>query len=298
MNNSAITVLRRSSVLLGIALACLSAIASAADLQPPASVEAGQAFAIAVTGSGQGMFYLLGPDHVVKRSVSLGGEIQIKAADVRAAGRYQAIICDGSCASSIFEVKPAQAAHLSFFLHPSRVPVSMRDSIDATAFVFDRYFNLVLTPVVETFNVVPAAGAGFSRQASTHNGVASMHVDSTSHEGPVHITASVGSAANVVSEVRVVQQVAAEACSLRMKAIPSGSSVILETDPVRDCSGNTLPDGTIVSFTTIGSDGKSTVDAPIKKGIARARVNVSGNARVNVACGVVLGNEVVLGGKS
>ncbi len=49
----------------------------------------------------------------------------------------------------------------------------------------------------------------------------------------------------------------------------SGNTVTLETDPVRDCSGNALPDGTVVSFTKIDKAGKSTVDTPIKKGVAR-----------------------------
>ena len=82
-----------------------------------------------------------------------------------------------------------------------------------------------------------------------------------------------------------------------MKAVPSGSSVILETDPIRDCSGNALPDGTIVSFTKLDQAGKSTVDTPIKKGIARTQFRVQGRAQISVACGVVLGNELALDGK-
>jgi hypothetical protein len=99
-----------------------------------------------------------------------------------------------------------------------------------------------------------------------------------------------------VEEARVIQQVAAEACGLRMKAVPSGNMVTLETDPVRDCSGNALPDGTVVSFTKVDKDGKSTVDTPIKKGIARVHFNVHGRAQISVACGVVLGNELALNG--
>jgi hypothetical protein len=190
-------------------------------------------------------------------------------------------------------VKAAAPAHLSFFLHPSRVPVSTLGSIDATAFVFDQYFNLVLTPSAVDFRITPATGAGFVRRASTRNGVAWMRMDSTPHEGRVQVTAALGS----VEEARVIQQVAAEACGLRMKAVPSGNSVTLETDPVRDCSGNALPDGTVVSFTKVDEAGKSTVDTPIKKGIARAQFSVQGRAQVSVACGVVLGNEVALNGK-
>jgi hypothetical protein len=271
----------------------LTACATAAELRVPAFVEAGQAFSIPLGGSGQATFYIVAPDHVVKRSVTLGSDLQIQSSDLRAAGRYQAIICDSSCTSTTFEVKAAQPAHLSFFLHPSRVPVSTPDSIDATAFVFDQYFNLVLTPAVVDFQISPASGAGLSRRASTRNGVAWMHMDSTKEEGRVQVTAALGN----IEEARVIQQVAAEACGLRMKAFPNGNTVTLETDPVRDCSGNALPDGTIVSFTEVDKAGKSTVDVPIKKGVARMQLSIHGPAQITVACGVVLGNEVALNGK-
>ncbi len=284
---------RRLSALLCISLSyVLTGSAQAAELRVPATVEAGQPFSIPVGGSGQATFYLLGPDHVVKRSVILGSELQIQSSDVRSAGRYQVILCYPSCTSATFGVTAAPPAHLSFFLHPSRVPVSTRDSIDATAFVFDQYFNLIWTPAAVDFRITPAGGAGFSRRGSTRHGVAWMRMDSTPHEGRVQVTAVVG---NVV-EARVIQQVAAEACGLRMKTVANGNRVTIETDPVRDCSGNTLPDGTIVSFTKIDKLGKSTVDTPIKKGIARVQFSVHGRAQISVACGVVLGNEVALDG--
>ena len=65
---------------------------------------------------------------------------------------------------------------------------------------------------------------------------------------------------------------------------------------MRDCSGNNVPDGTVVSFTKTDTSGKTTVDAPIKKGIAKAEMPVVGNARISVASGVVLGNELNVGG--
>jgi hypothetical protein len=280
--------------LAGLALLCLlPGWAMAAELQVPALVEAGQAFSIPLGGSGQATFYLLGPDHVVKRTVNLGSDLEIVSSDVRSAGRYQVILCDTSCTSATFEVRAAQPAHLSFFLHPSRVPVSAPDSIDASAFVFDQYFNLVLTPAAVDFRVTPASGAGFSQRASTRQGVTWMRMNSTPHEGPVRVTAVLGN----VDEARVVQQVAGEACRLSMKAVVSGNRVTLETDPVRDCSGNALPDGTVVSFTKLDNAGKSTVDTPIKKGIARMDFSLHGRAQISVACGVVLGNEVALNGK-
>jgi hypothetical protein len=275
-------------------LGILSVWAGAAELRVPATVEAGQSFSIPAEGSGQATFYLFGPDHVVKRSVALGSDVTIQSSDVRAAGRYRAILCDSSsCTSAVFQVEAAKPAHLSFFLRPSRVPVSTPQSIDATAFVFDQYFNLVLTPAAVDFQITPASGAGFSRQSSARHGVAWLRLDSTPHEGRVQVTA----VSDKTEEARVIQQVAAEACGLRMKAIPSGNTVTLETDPVRDCSGNALPDGTVVSFTKVDREGKSTVDTPIKKGIARVQFGLHGPAQIGVACGVVLGNDVALNGK-
>jgi hypothetical protein len=284
--------LGRSLTILAV-LCALPGLSMAADLHLPSVVDAGQAFTISLEGSGQATFYLLGPDHVVKRTVSLGSDLQILSKDVRTAGSYQVILCASSCSSATFEVKAAQPDHLSFFLHPSRVPVSTPGSIDATAFVFDQYFNLVLSPAAVDFQVTPANGAGFSRRVSTQHGVAWMRMDSTPHEGRVQVAAVLGKA----EEARVIQQVAAEACGLRMKAMPNGNMVTLETDPVRDCSGNALPDGTVVSFTKVDKEGKSTVDTPIKKGVARVQFSLHGPAQISVACGVVLGNEVALNGK-
>jgi hypothetical protein len=289
-------------VLALLTLLCVAVVAAqAAELHAPALVEAGQGFAISMDGSGSATFYLVGPDHVVKKKINLGGEVQIASSDVRTAGRYQMILCQHECSSTAFEVKAAQPDRISFFLHPSRVPVSSRDSIDATAWVFDKYSNLILTPTTVDFQIKPASGGGFTRRASTRNGVTSMRMDSTSHEGAVQVTAALSNTGAPLEskgeEVRVIQQVAAEACRLHMNAVASGNRVTLQTDPVRDCSGNALPDGTIVSFTTVDSEGRSTVDAPIKKGIARTQLTLAGPARVSVACGVVLGNEVTLGGK-
>jgi hypothetical protein len=94
---------------------------------------------------------------------------------------------------------------------------------------------------------------------------------------------------------RVVRQVASSPCNLRIKAQRTTSSVVVETDPVRDCSGNVVPDGTIITFTRTDADGKSTVDAPIKQGVARARMTPSAGAVISVASGVVMGNPIRIG---
>ena len=283
--------------LFGLWMVCLlaGALAEAGELHPPAQVVAGSGFAISSTGSGNATFYLIGPSHVVKRPVQLGQEITIAPDEVKTAGRYVAITCgsDG-CNSSPFYVTAGNADRVSFLLHPSRVPVKAGEAINATAFVFDKFRNPVLKPVAVDFRVEPKDGAAFTRTVKSEQGVAWMRMSSTAKGGPVKVTAMVGSAA----EPRIIQQVASDACNLRIKASPSKRGYMIETEPVRDCSGNMVPDGTIVSFTMTDANGKSTVDAPIKKGVARTELPVSGKATVSVASGVVMGNEISLGGRS
>ena len=72
--------------------------------------------------------------------------------------------------------------------------------------------------------------------------------------------------------------------------------IIVQTEPIRDCTGNAVPDGTIVTFTETDSTGRSVVDARIKKGIARVQLPASNKATISVAAGVVLGNELHVGG--
>jgi hypothetical protein len=77
-----------------------------------------------------------------------------------------------------------------------------------------------------------------------------------------------------------------------MSAQPDKNKILVRTDPIRDCSGNPVPDGTIVTFTATDSQGKSTVDARIKRGIAEAELPASSGATISVASGVVVGNEI------
>jgi len=274
-------------------LLLMPGLAAYAELHPPAQVTAGKGFSISSTGSGDATFYLLAPGHVAKREVKLGQDIAVDPADVKKAGRYLAVACgSGGCNSAAFYVTAAEPDKVSFLLHPSRVRVRTNDAISATALVFDKFHNLVLTPVTVDFKVVPKTGPTISRQVKANRGVAWMRMASTPKEGPVKVIAEVAKA----SEARVIQQVASDACNLRIKAKRTAKGVLVETDPVRDCSGNAVPDGTIVSFAEIDADGKTTVDAPIKKGIARTELPVNGSAKISVASGVVIGNEISLGG--
>jgi hypothetical protein len=278
---------------LPVILLAVPALAQSIGVQAPIEVPAGSSFSISTTGRGGGTLYLLGPSHVAKRAVQLGQDIQIPGTEISASGIYQTVVCNSNgCESKNLNVRPAAPARLSFLVHPSRVPVSTANAISATVLVFDTFQNAVLTPTSVEFRFSPAGAVPYVRNQTTNRGIAWLQMGSTGKQGPLAVEASVGKA----SEPRVIQQVASEACGLRMRAATSSQNVKLQTDPIRDCSGNPLPDGTIVSFTKIDRAGRSTVDTPIKKGVASAQFSVSGPARISLACGVVLGNEVAIGG--
>jgi hypothetical protein len=279
----------------GLPVLLLLAISAAvAELRAPAQVTAGSAFSLASSGSGKGTLYLAGPGQTSKRSVALGGEIPIHAEEVEHAGRYTAVVCDGgNCTATHFYVRAAEPAKVSLLVHPSRVKVAQPNAISAVALAFDKFGNLELSPAQVEFKAIPKQGPAMSQTRPTQNGVTWIRLTSATKEGPAKIRASL----DKVSELRVVQQVASDACNLRIKPEWSAGKFFVETEPVRDCSGNSVPDGTVVSFTKVDASGKTTVDAPIKRGIARVQMPVKGSAKILVASGVVTGNELAVEGR-
>jgi hypothetical protein len=265
----------------------------AAELRAPAQVKAGSASNLTSSGSGEATLYIVGPASVSKRKVEVGGRIPVKPDEIQHAGRYIATACSGGdCSSASFYVVAGDASKLSLLVHPSRVRVATPNAISAVAFVFDKFHNLVLTPSEVEFTVMPQEGAALSHSQPTSNGVAWVRMTSAKKEGPTRVGAAVAKA----SEIRVVRQVASDACNLRIKSEWVSGKLFVQTDPVRDCSGNNVPDGTVVTFTKTDEAGKTTVDAPIKRGVARVDMPVSGEARIDVASGVVTGNELNVAG--
>jgi hypothetical protein len=276
-----------------IGACAVSISAQEIELRPPSNATAGTGLAISTGGHGSATFYLVGPSRALKRTIQLGQEVTISGNDVAVSGLYQAIACASSCGSTTFQVTPSAPARVSFLLHPSRVPVSSGNAINATAFVFDRFHNTVLKPAKVDFHVSLPDGPTMTRTGQTTRGITWFEMGSTPKQGRLQIIASIGD----TTEPRVIQQVASDACSLRMTATPAGRYVKLETSAIRDCAGNPLPDGTIVSFTKTDDAGRSTIDTPIKKDKATAQFELAGRARISVACGVALGNELEVGGR-
>jgi hypothetical protein len=261
--------------------------ARAQTLQVPANAVAGQPLTITVSGGGT--VYLIGPGQVIRKEAK-SGSVEIKADELRSAGRW---IASAGGQSQVFWVKPGKPENMSFLARPSRVPVARPNVISGVAFVFDKYNNMVIEPTPVNFNL-SVGGIGSSKTVTSHDGVAWTNSGSAAKAGAANFVASAGGA-----EVkRVVQQVAADPCRLTMRvAGRTANRIIVETEPVRDCSGNPVPDGTIVTFIQNDKTGKSTVDSRIKKGIARAELPASDNATITVAAGVVLGNELHVGGR-
>ncbi|HLK34351.1 MAG TPA: hypothetical protein VKT29_14750 [Terriglobales bacterium] len=273
---------------------CAATLVAAQQLQVPATITAGSGFAIPTTGSGTATFYLVGPSYATKREVNLGTEIQVSPREVRSAGRYIAILRhDGSSESGSFYVLAAKPASLSFLAHPSRVPVAQHDGIIGVAFVFDKWHNLVRQPQTVDFRLQAKDAAAVSQSVRSRDGVAWTLMNSGRKAGNMEFIATLGG----VEEKRVIQQVASDPCHLQIKAERNPKGVLVETEPVRDCSGNPVSDGTVVTFTATDAQGRSTVDVPVKKDVAQAELKLAGPATISVASGVVMGNEVRVGGQ-
>lgn len=273
------------SIIVGLPLL---AIAQGGELSPPQQVMAGHGLSIPATGSGDASFYLVGPGSTLKKTVHLGGAIELSADDTSVAGRYVAIICENTCRSAQFFVTPAPVATLALLVHPSRVSVKQSTAISGVVFPFDKFHNLVTAPASINFQLISNNATLASHAAPTQLGVAWFRATSGERAGTAKLTASL----NDLSVTRVLQLVASDPCNLRINAKPAPRGILVETEPVRDCFGNTVPDGTIISFTARDPQGKSTVDTPVKQGIARANLAASGLTTISAASGVVMGNEL------
>jgi hypothetical protein len=282
---------RLAFLISGLAVATMQlALAEGESLSLPKTVEAGSAFSIPSTGSGPATLYIVGPGQTLKRDLQLGETASFPAGTLFNAGRYVAILAGASIAESgAFDVVPAASpAELSFFAKPSRLPVSLHNGITGGAYVFDIYHNLITAPLPVSFELSTPSGVVQKRSVMTHNGASWTEMDSTAHEGTDKFVARLGD----VSSERVVRQVPGDPCGLKMTAKQAGQQLDLTTEPVRDCNGNAVPDGTIVTFTESYHGTQSTVDVPLKRGIAEVQMPIRLGATITVASGVVMGNQI------
>jgi hypothetical protein len=279
------------SFLLICAAIGLAGVSPAQDIHVPDSVVAGNDAVISTTGSGNAALYLLGPGVARKNDVTLGSDVRILPQDLQHAGNYVAVLCSGTCRSASFYVTAAKPASLAFLVHPSRVAVSQGDAVSGVVLPFDEYHNLVLSPIGINFQMSAGNTSLLSRPARTVDGVAWFRTTSGKASGLVQVNATLDD----LSAKRAVQQVASDPCNLRISGQRTSAGILVQTEPVHDCAGNPVTDGTIVTFTATGANGKSTVDAPIKQGIARAQMRSSGAISISVASGVVMGNELRIG---
>jgi hypothetical protein len=262
-------------------------------LTVPATVTAGDAFSIQCAGSGEATLYIVGLGQVLERKVQLGQEVNFPPDSLFNAGHYLVILSASSGNSSAItrslDVLPAsQPAKISFLAGPSRLPVSLHDAITGDVYVFDTYRNLMVAPLPVSFQLTSPSEAARSRTVTTHDGAAWIALDSSAKQGTDSFVAKVGD----VSSTRIVSQVSGDPCNLRMNVTPSNGKLQVETDPVRDCNGNAVADGTIVTFTEAYNGDQTTVDAPLKRGVAKVEMPAVRGATISVASGVSLGNQI------
>ncbi|HVX57322.1 MAG TPA: hypothetical protein VHA37_06320 [Candidatus Saccharimonadales bacterium] len=269
----------------GLLLAAAPGLGAQA-LTAPKTVQAGTAFSLQSGGSGQATLYIVGMGGVFKRDVQ-GSDIAIPEDTLVRAGHYIAFLSTAPNDVVSIEVTPAKVANISFFARPSRLPVGLRNGITGAVYLFDSYRNLVTRPTPVDFELSTNT-APEKRTVQAKNGSAWVALDSSPKEAAARFIAKAGN----VSETRIIQQVPGEPCSIKVSAKPNGNKISLETEPVKDCGGNPVPDGTIVTFTENYHGMQSVVDVPLKKGVAKVDMPAVPGANISVASGVVLGNEI------
>jgi hypothetical protein len=290
---------RRGSAFLAGALILVTAGVARAQnesLTVPETVSAGSAFSLQSTGDGEATLYVVGPAQVLERKVQLGRAVDFPPDTLFNAGHYLAILSapssstgSSSTITRSFDVVPAgKPAKLSFLAGPSRLPVGIHDAITGAVYVFDTYRNLIVAPLQVSFELTSPSEAARPREVITHDGAAWTAMDSSAKQGTDTFTASLDD----VSSKRIVSQEAGDPCNLKMNVSPSGGKLQVETDLVRDCNGNEVADGTIVTFTETYNGDETTVDAPLKRGVAKVEMPAVRGAVIGVASGVSLGNQI------
>jgi len=278
---------------IGFGMLAVQRTAAEEGLSLPAAVPAGSSLSIQTSGSGEATLYIVGLGQVLQRKVQLGKPVFFEAGSLCDAGHYLVVLARGAATidTAPLDVVPASTpAHLSFLAKPSRLPVSLHDGITGAVYVFDAYGNLIVSPGSVSFQLLSPSGAVQTNDVVTRDGAAAVAMDSTGHQGIDHFIARSGG----VSSTRVITQVPGDPCALKMSAQQEGQKLELKTDPVVDCSGNAVLDGTIVTFTETYDGAQSTADVPLKHGIAEVAMPNHNGATVSVASGVVLGNQIRL----
>jgi hypothetical protein len=182
------------------------------------------------------IFDVVGPGTAIKRKVQLGQDIQLTADDLKNAGRFT-IALEGGESATLF-VTAGPVSSMAFLARPSRVPSDTPGVISGTVFLFDRYQNLVLQPQPVKFDL-DVNGQSVSRTENSKSGIAFTKLDSSKKDGAAQFIASSGA----VSVRRVVQEVASDPCNIRMRAERDKYGILVQTEPIRYCAGNPLPDG-------------------------------------------------------
>ncbi len=277
---------RRFAFSVGVILLGLAPLAAPQTFHVPKTVVAGTAFSIETSGSGDAVLYIVGTSQVLRRKIQLGQAVNFEARELHGAGHYVALLTQESSSqqAELDVVAAREPAAISFFAKPSRLPVDLRGAISGVVYVFDKFHNLILDPTPVSFQVAGEA----ARTVRTNDGIAWIKMDSATKSGPAVFQARAGD----VAEKRMVQQVPGDPCKLKMSARPEGQRIALQTEPVRDCRGNPVTDGTIVTFTENSNGRQSVVDVPLKRGIAKTDMPAYNGAVISVASGVVLGNEI------
>ncbi len=184
--------------------------------------------------------------------------------------------------------RPASLRLLASWRDPRAFRSDLQNGITGAVYVFDAFGNLITAPTPVTFQLSVPSEPTQTHSSVAHDGAAWTEMNSDAKEGNGEICGAGR------RRFQHAHHPAGSGRSMRAEneRIQAGNKIDLETDPLRDCSGNPVTDGTIVTFTEAWNGGETTVDAPVKHGVAEAEVPALNGVRLSVATGVVMGNEI------
>ena len=122
---------------------CFATFAFAADLKVPATTTAGNAVTFTAPVAARQRCTSLARERRSSARCN-SARITISADELKNAGRY-IVSVEGDGDGSFF-VTANEVSSIAFLARPSRVPADTHDVISGTAFLFDKYQNLVMQP--------------------------------------------------------------------------------------------------------------------------------------------------------
>ena len=205
--------MRYDCVIVLLLMRLFAIAAHAPDLQCAGNGHGWRGLSIPSTGSGSATLYVVGPGRAIKRNGATRAGDPTQRRRAAKCGRYTSRWTARQ--RDLLRDRGARCSSIAFLARPSRVPADTPNVISGTAFVFDKYQNLVLQPQPVKFDLTVNGQTPAARKPRR----AAWPTPSWTLPRR-KVRRSSWRRAVTASVRRVVQEVASDPCSIRMTAQP------------------------------------------------------------------------------